>query len=43
MKVAVLTDSKAVINTPTGASLTYRQKWPEPATGQVLLWELGTD
>ena len=42
-KLAALTDSEAVISTRTGAGLTYRQKWIEPAPGQVLLWGLGDD
>ena len=42
-KLAALTDSEAVISTRTSRSLTYRRKWIEPAPGQALLWELGTD
>ena len=42
-ELAVLTDSEAVIGTRTSAGLTYRRKWIEPASGQALLWELGTD
>ncbi len=41
--LAALTDTEAAISTRTSASLTYRQKWIEPAPGRVLLWELGND
>lgn len=42
-ELAALTDITAVISTRTGAGLTYRRKRIEPAIGQVLLWELGTE
>ena len=37
---AALTDTEAIIQCAAGGRVTFRRKWQEQQTGQVLLWEL---